>query len=64
MKKLFLYIFFLLNMIAVYGAVENDVLSALNNQNNLSLEVLTGILAASVFGLFSLELYKNRKNKV
>lgn len=64
MKKLILSIFFLLNIMAVCGAAENNLFIQLNNQNGLSLELLTGILAFSVFGLFSLELYKNRKNKI
>jgi len=64
MKKLVLTVFFLLNIIVVCGAVENDLLVSLNNQNSLSLELLTGVLAFGVFGLLSIELYKNRKNKI
>lgn len=64
MKKIILSIFFLLNIIAVCGAAENSLFIVSNNQNNLSLELLTGILAFGVFGLFSIELYKNRKNKI
>mgnify|MGYP003438302066 FL=1 len=64
MKKLVLAVFFFFNMIVVYGAVENNFLISLNTQDSLSLELLTGLLAFSVFGLFSIELYKNRKNKI
>lgn len=62
MKKLVLTIIFLLNIIVVCGAVENDLLISLNNQKSLNLELLTGILAFGVFGLLSIEMYKNRKN--
>ncbi len=58
MKKIILL--FLLNIFAVYGAMETNVLNSLRFGENL--EYLVGILAISVFGLFSLELYKNRKN--
>ena len=51
MKKLVLTIIFLLNIIVVCGAVENDLLISLNNQKSLNLELLTGILAFGVFGL-------------
>ena len=58
MKKIILL--FLLNIFAVYGAMETKVLDSLRFGENL--DFLVGILAISVFGLFSLELYKNRKN--
>jgi len=58
MKKIILL--FLLNIFAVYGAMETRVLDSLRFGDNL--EYLVGVLAISVFGLFSLELYKNRKN--
>lgn len=58
MKKIILL--FLLNIFAVYGAMETKVLDSLRFGENL--DFLVGMLAISVFGLFSLELYKNRKN--
>lgn len=58
MKKIILL--FLINIFAVYGAMETEILSSLNFGENM--EFLVGVLAISVFGLFSLELYKNRKN--
>lgn len=60
MKKLIL--FFLLNIIATYGAVQSEIFTKLNFGENL--EFLVGVLAFGVFGLFSLEMYKNRKNKI
>lgn len=57
MKKLIF--FFLINIFAVYGAIKVDFLDMGPSSNNT--ELLVGILAISVFGLFSLELYKNRK---
>lgn len=58
MKKIILL--FLLNIFAVYGAIETNILNSLKFGENV--EFLVGVLAISVFGLFSLELYKNRKN--
>lgn len=58
MKKIILL--FLLNIFAVYGAMETNILTSLKFGENL--EFLVGVLAISIFGLFSLELYKNRKN--
>lgn len=60
MKKLIF--FFLINIFAVYGAIKVDFLTV--GPSSSSIELLVGILATSVFGLFSLELYKNRKIKI
>lgn len=63
MKKIFAFALFLLNIIVILGATENNPIATLSGKNNLNLELLTGVLAFSVFGLFSIEMYKNRKNK-
>lgn len=63
MKKLFAFVLFLINMIAIFGANENSLLATLSRENKLNMEILTGLLAFSVLGLFSIEMYKNRKNK-
>lgn len=60
MKKVLL--FFLINIIAAYGAVESRLFEKLSFGKNV--EFLFGLLAFSILGLFSLELYKNRKNKI
>jgi len=60
MKKLVL--FFLINIIAAYGAMETSFFRVIPLTENF--EFLIGVISVSVFGLFSLEMYKNRKNKI
>lgn len=60
MKKVIL--FFLINIIAAYGAMETSLFRTFPVIENI--EFLIGVISISVFGLFSIEMYKNRKNKI
>jgi len=60
MKKIIM--FFLVNIVVAYGAIESNVFGKVNFGNDL--DFLVGLLAFSILGLFSLELYKNRKIQI
>jgi len=63
MRKIIAYVIFILNLVVVYGGIETKLFTEITESSNDSIGILMGILAISVFGLFSIEMYRRKIKK-